>query len=52
VKDLFKQCIMSFAGKHRATMEISKHELDNLGYTKPFSGVQNDPDRLRLSNKS
>jgi hypothetical protein len=51
-KDLTKQCIMSFAGRHGATMKLAKHKLDSLGYIKFFSGVQNDPDRTRrLTNK-
>jgi NifU-like protein involved in Fe-S cluster formation len=33
-------------------MKLSKRNLDSLGYINFFSGVQNDPDRLRcLTNK-
>jgi hypothetical protein len=52
MKDLTKQRIISFAGGHGSSMKLVKRKLDNLGYIKSFSGIQNDPDRLRwLKNK-
>ena len=46
-KYLTKQRIMSFAGGNGATMKLAKWKLDSLGYIKSFSGVHNEPDRLR-----
>ena len=51
-KDLTNQRIIIFAGGHGATMELPKRKLDSLGCIESFSGVQNNPYRLRrLTNK-
>jgi hypothetical protein len=47
MKDLTNQHITSFAGGHGALMKLEKHKLDNIGYIKSFSGIHNNPERLR-----
>ena len=51
-KYLTKHHIISFTVGHGATMKLAYCRLNNLGYIKAFSGVQNDSDRLyHLKNR-